>query len=215
MAADDPTADLETALLERARRLADEHLQNARASAQRIRDEAEARARLRQENEERAAEASGDRVRRRRVAAVELALLAELDRLRWNLVQEVMEAVLNRMTRVAQDERAYLPILQACVSSAARSIHREDLVAELSSKDLKHFEHQWPEIARSAGNDKRITLSRDPIECIAGVVVRSADGTMRIDDTFEGRMKRRHEEVQQVAMERLFGSFASVGGRLG
>jgi vacuolar-type H+-ATPase subunit E/Vma4 len=40
----------------------------------------------------------------------------------------------------------------------------------------------------------------------AGVVVESADGRQRFDNTFEGRLRRNYEPLRQVIAEVLFGS---------
>jgi V/A-type H+-transporting ATPase subunit E len=54
-------------------------------------------------------------------------------------------------------------------------------------------------------------LSESPIETLGGVVVASADGRIRVDNTFEGRLDRLRARVQQVILERLLPSGFDTG----
>jgi V/A-type H+-transporting ATPase subunit E len=68
---------------------------------------------------------------------------------------------------------------------------------------------------REAGVTKPVTLAPDPIACIGGVRVRNAADTVRVDNTFEGRLDRLHEPLYQLVTERLFAAAAHRGAMFG
>jgi len=213
--ADEASARLKTELLARAERLAEECLENARSSARRIADETKDRVRLREEREVELAKRASERVYTQRVQAAALGFEAELDRLRWTLIREVIGIVRQRIDRFAEDEAAYLAVLRTCLSTAARTIGRRELVVEMNVRDLNRFGRTFGELARAAAPDARVELSREPIDCTGGLMVESADSTMRVDATFEGRIRRLGLRLEQAIMERLFGSLGEKGAPLG
>ena len=93
MSPDDQVAALEKAILERARSLAGEHLQQASRARERIMEDSAERMRLLEEKEILVAKAKAEREYRRRVQASEIRMQSELDRLRWGLVQSVLDNV--------------------------------------------------------------------------------------------------------------------------
>lgn len=195
--------ELEAAILQRADRLAAEYRARAERSRDNILREAHERLRLREEREVLLAKAQAERAYRRKVQASELKLHKEMDRLLWNLVEGVREGVADRMQSLAEDEDSYLPLLKSLLGKAAESIERSELVAELNARDLERLQPNWDQFVQDFAADKRITLSGTPIETIGGVMVRSADNRIHLDNTFEGRMQRLKSRLQQIITERL------------
>lgn len=109
-------AGLESALLARAQRLADEYLANGRQARQHILDDASQRLRIEEEREVLAAKAHAERIYQQRVQAAELSLHAEFDRARWSLVNAVLDALPARLAELAQDESRYLALLLGLVA---------------------------------------------------------------------------------------------------
>jgi V/A-type H+-transporting ATPase subunit E len=134
-----------------------------------------------------------------------------MDLLRWNLVQGVMERLAERMRQLAQDEEAYLPLLQAYVAEGAEAIERDQLVAELNGTDLKRLQPGWEAFLQAAGVTKAVQLGPDPIETLGGVLIRSTDNRIRLNNTFEGRLQRLHERLHQQIVERLLPSGSKAG----
>jgi len=85
--------ELESALLARAKSLAEEHLRAAKAARERIVAQYNDKLRLREEKEVLAAKQTSEKQYKRKVQAAEIRAQGELDRLRWNLVQAVMDQV--------------------------------------------------------------------------------------------------------------------------
>lgn len=201
---------LEAALLSRAERLAEEYLFRARQSRERIIEETNERLRLREEREILAAKALAERVYRRQVQASELRLQGRLDRLRWELVQGLVEDLQRQLAALAADEPRYLPVLQRLLGAAATAIEQEELIAEFNRQDLERFGGRWEIFAAEAAPGKHIHLSPEPLSCSGGVRVVSKDGRIRVDNTFEGRVDRLAEALHQAIIERLFAQAAPM-----
>lgn len=205
-------SDLERALLDRAKRLAEEYLDKAHDSRERIIQEENERLRLREEREMLAAEAEGERVYRRSVQANELKLQAELDMLRWDLVVEIKQEVISRLTRIAEEDgERYEAILSDLLCEAAESIDADVLVVEMNKRDLQLFTDRWERLCSSLLPGRELRLATTPARAIGGVLVRSEDNRVMVDNTFEGRMERMEESLNQAIIERLFAQAAGMG----
>ena len=54
-----------------------------------------------------------------------------------------------------------------------------------------------------AANGKRIQLSTLPVDTLGGILIRSDDNRIRVDNTFEGRLDRLGRRLHQTIIERL------------
>lgn len=196
--------ELESAIMERANRLAVEYRERAGRSRDNILQEAHARLHLREEREVLLAKSRAERTFRRQVQAHELKLQKEMDHLRWNLVMTVKNQLRERIRLLVKDEKRYLPLLQSLITSAASDFHRPRLVASFNARDLGLVQPKWTEFAGAASKDKEIILNPTPIDCIGGVIISSEDGRVRFDNTFEGREERLTDRLNQLILERLF-----------
>jgi V/A-type H+-transporting ATPase subunit E len=207
-------ASLQSALLARAKALADETTARGKREADRIIQDTHARLRAREEAEHVSAKARAERVYRQKVQAAEIKMRAELDQLRWAHVQQVMDALQDRLAALVEDEQRYLPLLKSLIAGAALAIEDPDLVAEVNARDYTHLQAQWPVIAAEVAPGKRITLSPEAKECRGGVLVRNVDNTIRVDNRFEGRLERLADAMQRVIVERLFATATPMGSML-
>lgn len=203
--------DLEAALIYRAEVLADEYLNGAERARGQIVEEANKMLRLREEREILAAKARAERLYRQRVQAAEIRLQEDLDHLRWTLVQSVMEDVTARLAQVAEDDVLYLPLLKRYLARGALAIEREELTARVAGRDLARLATRWEEFVKEAAPGKRVALSQQPLQTLGGMLVESADGRIRVDNTFEGRIERLQAEVHRAVAERLFASAEHMG----
>ncbi len=199
----DNISGLQTALAERARKLAEVHLVNGRQARELILTETRQRLRIEEEREELAAKARADRAYQQSVQAAELDLRAGLDRLRWELTNAALTKLHPRLSALAKDEARYLPLLRDYVRECAQTIERDNLVAQLNARDLQRLQKDWTQFAIEAAPGKRLTLSLAPLNSIGGVLIVSADGNIRFDNTFEGRMERLAETLQGALAEWL------------
>lgn len=205
------TDDLEAALLERARKLADEHLAHAHGIRDQIIEEENQRLRLREEREVLAAKEAAERLYRQRVQASELHLREQWERQRWELIQSAMTQLAERLHAMAGDEDEYLPVLQALLRDAAARIPGRELIAQVNAPDLERLQPRWEAFSREAIEDKTVSLNGEALQCGGGVRVSDKDNRVRVDNTFEGRLERLGEVLHQVISEQLFGTTDSPG----
>jgi len=210
----DQVKELETAILQRADRLAAEYRTRAERSRDNILSEAHERLRLREEREVLLAKAQAERAYRRKVQANELTFHREMDHLRWNLVRGVEQRLGERMKAFIKDQAAYDKVLQGYLAQGAALIEQDAVVAELNVHDHQRLEPSWAEFAAAAVPDKRILLAPEAINTLGGVLIRSEDGRIRLDNTFEGRMERLKSRLHQIIVERLIPASADSGTML-
>jgi V/A-type H+-transporting ATPase subunit E len=195
--------ELEAAILARAERLATEYRERASRSRDRILKEAADQLHLREEREVLIAKSLAERSFRRKVQSSELKLHAHMDHLRWNLVRGVEQRLEERMRAFVQQEEAYFAVLQGYLAQGARLIERDELMAEVSAHDHQRLKDDWEPFARAAVPDKTITLAAKPLDTLGGVLIRSTDHRVRLDNTFEGRQERLRPRLHQIIVERL------------
>ncbi len=203
--------ELESAILARAHSLAAEYRKRAERSRGNILREAGERMHLREEREVLVAKALAERAYRRKVQASELKLHKQMDQLRWNLVQGITERLAEGMTELVADEQRYLPLLRAYIAQGAEAIERDELVAEVNAGDRGRLEPIWDQLAAEAAPGKQLKLHPEPIATLGGVLIRSSDNRIRLDNTFEGRMRRLHERLHQQIVERLLPASSELG----
>lgn len=203
MSETDQIAGLESALVERANKLADEYLAHGRQDYDRLLADAKQRLHADEERQLAAAKAQAERTYQQQVQAAELQLRAELDRLRLELVSNVLAHLPARLEQLAADDARYLPLLRGWLRAGAQTIEHKELVVRLNARDLKRLKPQWEQVAKEAAPDKRLTLAAEPISCSGGVLIESADRNIRMDNTFEGRQERLGEQLQNAIAELL------------
>lgn len=203
---------LEEALMERAQKLADEYIARAEQTRAHMIKEANERLHIREQREVLAAQADAERLYRRKVQANELKLQGRLDRMRWSLIQSVFRGLPEQLDNITRDESRYLPLLSELLRNAADSIESDKLVAELNAKDRERLQDEWESFASKAAPGKEIKLSSEHCGCRGGVRVHSEDNRIRVDNTFEGRIERLTELLQQSITERLFAGDTDKGG---
>jgi V/A-type H+-transporting ATPase subunit E len=207
--------ELETAILARAERLANEYRERANRSRDQILRDAADKLRLREQREEGIARALGERTYRQQVQAEELKLQSHLDRMRWNLVRDVEHRLAERMTEYVKDEDAYLKTLIGFIVAAAETMERSQLSVAANARDQRLLEAHWQEVEAALPTGKQAELAAEPIDTLAGVLVTGDDGRIRVDNSFEGRGARLRERLQQAILERLLPSGFDTGAVFG
>jgi V/A-type H+-transporting ATPase subunit E len=205
-------AGLESALLARAQRLADEYLASGQQARKQIIDDANQRLRIEEEREVLAAKAHAERAYQQRVQAAELSLRAEFDRARWSLVNTVLDALPARLAELARDESRYLGLLLDWLREGAQAVEREQLLVQVNARDLPLLRRDWQRYAHDAAPDKQVELIEQAADSMGGVLVSSKDGNIRFDNTFEGRMERLGESLQRTVADRLIPAAGVHGG---
>ena len=209
----DQVRALQRAILERAKKLADEHIAQGEMTRDKILEDAREKIRLMEQKELLAARLNADREYQRRVQASELRIQAELDRNRWGLVQSVMDKLMRRLAGLARDDAAYRPVFDRLLEHGVRSLGSKQLVASLGNDDLKRYHDDWAAMIEArCGGKVEVRLSPEACQCSGGLRLESKQGDVLIDNTFEGIVARYENELQQLIFERLFSTLANQGG---
>ncbi len=194
---------LEQAILARAEQLASQFAEQAQKTRETLLRDAAERLRQREAREEAIARTMGDRHYRQRVQAEELRLQSHLDRVRWNLVRGVEARLEERMRDLMQDQTAYREHLQGLLREGARELGSGSVVIRGNAGDHAALavviDALRPELP-----DHELALDDQPIKTLAGVLLLSRDGRIRVDNTFEGRLARLGPQLQRVILERMF-----------
>jgi V/A-type H+-transporting ATPase subunit E len=206
---------LQQAILERARDLSAEHVAQAGMSREKILEDMREKIKLMEQDEMLAAKISADREYQRLVQASELHNQAELDRNRWGLLQSVMDRVRRRLTELREDKPCYRRVLGSLLAQAAGQIGDAEPVATLNNDDRSRYHDDWNAlVAESCGEDVRIKLSPRSADCSGGVRLTSKHGDVMIDNSFEGILERREDELQRLIFERLFATLPARGAAI-
>jgi V/A-type H+-transporting ATPase subunit E len=197
---------LESAIRQRAQTLADSHLQAAQQQIDNILTESSKRIQQREERETEIAKAAAEQEYRRRVQAGEIKMQAELDQLRWTLVQLIINDLQTHLKQLSQQQAIYVNLLKQYLKSAAQLFEEEELVIEVNANDHALLAPQWESIAKESVPNKRCTLSANPQPFTGGLRVRNQEDRIRIDNTFEGLIARLESELYQVITAQLLAS---------
>lgn len=200
---------LQQAIIQRARELAEEHINQGKLVRSKIMQDARDKVQVMEQKELLAAKDHADREYNRLVQASELRMQAELDRNRWGLVQSVMGTVAQQVADLSEQRDVYEPILYRLLEKGVEDIKMPSLVARINSRDHPFMEKKWQQFV--SGLDAEITLSPEHCKCTGGVRLYSEDGDAMVDNTFEGIIKRREDELMRLVFERLFSQLLAVG----
>jgi V/A-type H+-transporting ATPase subunit E len=197
---------LESAIRQRAQSLADTHLQTAQQQREKILMDSAKRLQHAEEREIEIAKAAAEQEYRRRVQASEIKMQAELDQLRWTLIQSVIANLQEHLKQLCTQETTYINLLKQYFQSAAQLFEDEELVVEVNAHDhsLLTLHPQWEKLVNECVPNKHCTLSASTQNFSGGVLVRNQDDRIRIDNTFEGLLARFENELYQVITAQLF-----------
>jgi V/A-type H+-transporting ATPase subunit E len=208
----DQVKALQQAILERAQELSDGHVAQGQMTRTRIMEDAREKIKLMEQKELLSARLHSDREYHRQVQASELRIQAELDRNRWGLVQSVMDKITRNLAELCNHDQRYRQIFENLLIHGVSRIRCPRLVASLNSDDLTRFHDSWKAmVKRCCGDETDIKLLPEACPCSGGLKLVSEQGDVMIDNTFEGIIARREDELQRLIFERLFSTVTSKG----
>jgi len=121
------------------------------------------------------------------------------------------EEILNEVLKKAEQRlRAYASSKKYDVVNlaidACKKLDSEDVVIHANKRDSQKLQKSKGKIAQSIarGGTAKISFGK-PINAVGGVRVSTRDGKVEIDDTFEGRLKRRFDPLRVKVARTLFG----------
>lgn len=207
---------LQQAILERAQKLRDGHIEQGEMTRSRIIEDARDKIRLMEQKELLVASVQADREYKRQVQANELRIQAELDRNRWGLVQAILDKLSRELAQLQAQEERYQSIFDQLLLHGVKAIGQPRLVASLNSEDLSRYAENWQErVQKCCGREVEIKLSAEASRSSGGIKLVTEKGDVMIDNTFEGILARRSDDLQRLIFERLFSTVANQGALFG
>jgi V/A-type H+/Na+-transporting ATPase subunit E len=200
---------LQNAIIKRAHELNEEHISQGQMTRTRIMEDARAKVKLMEQKELLAAKENAEREYQRRVQANEIQLQASMDRHRWGLVQSVMDKVHQQVTQITSDTRVYDKIFNQLLVDGVNMLGQSKQVAMLNHRDMKNYTGSWKKMVEGLGVE--VELSEELCDCSGGLRLQSVDGSMMVDNTFEGITSRYEDELLRTIFERLFSRVPSMG----
>ena len=197
---------LENAIRQRSQSLADSHIKAAQQQRDKILADSNKRLRQREERETEVIQMAAEQEYRRQVQAGEIKMQAELDQLRWTLVQSVMSDLQTHLKQLCQQETAYLDLLKQYLKNAVLLFKDTELVVEVNANDHTRLAPQWDNFVKDCVPDKQCTLSDKTQNVTGGLLVRNQADRIRVDNTFEGLIARLENELYQAITAQLFAS---------
>ena len=198
-----PTEKLEGLLHAQAMGLAQKHLEKGQQASEQITRDVKARLRQLAAGEELRFRIEAEQLCRQVMQASRLRADAELDRLRWTLTQGVLAEVRARLAKLVEDPEGYRKVLRRYLAEAASALPEGTLVAELRPEDVERLRTSWDSLVEQAAPGRRVMLTPLTDHVSGGMRVRNEDSSVRIDNTFEGRMARMENEVLAAIMDTL------------
>lgn len=192
---------LASAILDQANRLAEQYRLQAQDNRERILREAREKLRLREEREVLMAKSLADRAYRRRVQSQELKLQARLDQLRWSLVANGLEHMRERLAELVRDEGRYLPILQNFLVAGVREMDSPEVLVYVNDADRTRLATDWAGFCGPCAD--RARLADTTIGCLGGMLLQTPDRRKRLDQTFEGRIRRLQIPLAELIQARM------------
>jgi vacuolar-type H+-ATPase subunit E/Vma4 len=123
------------------------------------------------------------------------------------LVTSVFDKVKTKLEVLSRSEK-YIPLLEKMILDAGIVLGGEKLEVSLNKLDsalpLK-FSILAKAIAEKTGKKTQITLSKEKNEAFGGAVVKTVDGRIVVDNTFEAILKRRERDLRFKIAKILFG----------
>ena len=197
---------LETAILTQAQTLAQSYLQAGQQQSDKILADSKKRLQQREQRETEIAKIAADQEYRRRVQASEIKMQAELDQLRWTLVQTIITELHERLNQSGQQKTIYIDLLKQYLQNAAALFEEDDLVVVVNQSDHAMLAPQWDTLVKDWLPEKRCSLAPDTANFTGGLLVRNPADRIRVDNTFEGLIARLENELYQVITAQLFAS---------
>jgi len=183
------------ATLDRARRVSERDLVYAKAEADEISSQQRAEIQPRAEMEQ-----------RKTLAAAEMEARRNLLEKKEELVSRVFAEAENELEELRGSD-AYMDIIFRLIEESADNING-DMIVEFGEKDKDTFTPEVislieSRIAGSLGTEVRLQFRCAGDTISAGVLIRSEDGRMIIDNSFSGRLNRLKEELRGKVSEML------------
>ena len=206
--------DLEKALMQRADDLAEEYLQRSKRSHDHFISDENERLQLREEKEVMTAKISAESLYRSRVQSSELQVQKKLDQLRWKLIKEVISQVKDEAEQVVKNKNQYQQLLIEFIGYSASLINDQNLILEFNQRDYQLIEPQWEQFLQQINSDKKIVCSKQFHQMSGGIILYNQNRSIRINNTFEGRLERLSDDIHQLVARQFFSELSHESDKI-
>jgi len=175
-------------------------------------------ARVHADEQERSIVDSGEQEARREsqriLAEARIKARREKVKAQEDIVQQSFERAREGLKEAAEqgmiEGTAYRDVLERLIRQSVVSSGESALEVLVNPRDTGLLTREvLASIAGQAGGelgvDVSLSLSEEPLSCMGGVVIRSSDGKIRVDNTFEARIDRFRETIRTRVARELFG----------
>jgi V/A-type H+-transporting ATPase subunit E len=123
--------------------------------------------------------------------------------------EELINSVLDKARKGLEElseKSEYKEVLKRLVVDAGVTLNEEKLELVLPKGHQKHLslEDAQKEIAKKTKKKVELTVSKETVRSIGGVLVRNSDGSKWVDNTFEDRMERMASTLRNRVASILF-----------
>lgn len=123
--------------------------------------------------------------------------------------ETLIEEILTSAKKHCEDlvgKKAYDKALERLVIDAASSLEEESLEIVLPKGHASHITIKPIEdaVSNNTGKKIKLSISKDTIRASGGAIVRNAENTRWVDNTFEARFERLESDIRDKISEILF-----------
>lgn len=192
-------------ILKEADKKAEEIISSAKSEASTILNAAKFTAKEEEESTLKEARTEGKRACDEVLAKGKMQAKKEALQRREEMINQVFKGTEKELEKYVKME-SYKRSLVKIVIAAGKKLGSKDVVVLANRRDLQLLKKSEQGITRglSTGGEKASVTFGEPIQAIGGVVVKSADGKVEVDETFDGRMKRELESLRVKIAKILF-----------
>lgn len=190
------TAEKEKEILDEAEKHKEQKMSEAKQKAKEISDAITAKAEIESEAEIGRYEASA-----------KLKSKYQLLEAKETLIEEIITSVKKELEEMA-GKKVYAKTLERLAVDAAIPLEETDLEMVLPKGHDSHITLKAVEdlVSKNTGKKTKISISKETIRAAGGVIVRTADNTRWVDNTFEARFERLESDIRDKISETLFSS---------
>ncbi len=121
-------------------------------------------------------------------------------------IENVLEEAKNELKVLTQSEK-YLLILEKLIIEAGIILGGKELEILLNRKDAAlplKLSKLSKEISEKTGFETKLKLSEEKIKVMGGAIVKTADGKVIMDNTFDDILRRKEKELRSEIARKLF-----------
>ena len=183
-----------------------------RAEAKDKADEVIEHARKKASEEETAVLARGEQEARREsqriLAEARIKARREKVRAQEEIVRRCFEQAQEHLRALAEkgshQGMEYRSVLARLLHESINAAGTDSLEVIANERDHELLKDILSRAAEMHGKTTSLRISSEPIPCLGGLAVRSADGKISVDNTFEARLKRFRETLRTDVARKLF-----------